>query len=218
MSSAGSTSLRLAADDSEHRERPPRQRDEDRQAWAMALAETVSEHLPASLGADADWLSPTAWRSSAGQVTGSGRSVERLTHSRGAAGPAPGGKSAAASGSSGAAKDSAAPMRMRVDAGDLGEISVVVDRAERGLRVVIGVAGQHARAAVEAERAVLMQALRSTGLSIDSVRVAGSRDAGIALARRGEATNARTQQSAKQYRQGPSRGERKPSKRLDVVG
>src|SRR5450432_70172 len=60
---------------------------------------------------------------------------------------------------------------VRVDAGDLGEVALLVDRTDGAMRVTIGVQGAHAEAAVEVERLALTQALQNAGITVNSVNV-----------------------------------------------
>jgi hypothetical protein len=73
-------------------------------------------------------------------------------------------------------------LALSVDAGELGELSLVVDRTKAGIRVTIGVSDASALQAVGPERAALERALSATGLSIDSVRVVAQNAGGTVLA------------------------------------
>ncbi len=68
-------------------------------------------------------------------------------------------------------------------AGDLGELKCMVDRADSGVRVLIGADGHNALLAAGAERGALEAALRSAGLSVQSVKVVPLAKFGTALAR-----------------------------------
>jgi len=69
-----------------------------------------------------------------------------------------------------------------LDGGDLGELSCALERSDSGLRVVIGVTGRQAAAAVGAERAALEAALRHVGLPLQSVEIVPRAQVGIVLA------------------------------------
>ncbi len=62
-------------------------------------------------------------------------------------------------------------MIVRVDGGDLGEVALLVDRKAGAIRVTISAADAGAQAALGLERAGLMRALQSHGITVDSVNV-----------------------------------------------
>jgi hypothetical protein len=64
----------------------------------------------------------------------------------------------------------------------LGKVLVTVTRDARGLDIVIGVADAHVKALIEAERLVLLQALKGAGLRVARVEVTGGESAGTLLA------------------------------------
>ncbi|MBN1612376.1 MAG: flagellar hook-length control protein FliK [Polyangiaceae bacterium] len=108
-------------------------------------------------------------------------------------------------------------VQMRVDSEQLGEVAIVVERREGGVRVVIGSADAKALALFGAERETLMQALATVGLAVETVRVVQLQPIGTVLAQplafprgrrvRGDSGN------------GSDRGlQQKRSKRLDVTG
>lgn len=68
-------------------------------------------------------------------------------------------------------------------AGDLGELKCMVDRSDSGVRVLIGADGRNALVAAGAERGALEAALRSAGLSVQSVEVVPLAKFGTTLAR-----------------------------------
>lgn len=96
-------------------------------------------------------------------------------------------------GSLGAGDSNAGPelserLVMKLDAGDLGELSFTIDRSADGMRVVIGADGRNAQAAVGAERETLLAALRAVGLPAQSVTVVAPERVGTVLAQSPKAT------------------------------
>jgi len=73
-------------------------------------------------------------------------------------------------------------MIVRVDGGDLGEVALVVDRKAGAIRVTISAADAGAEAALGLERAGLMRALQSHGITVDSVNVVRANNFGTVLA------------------------------------
>ena len=71
---------------------------------------------------------------------------------------------------------------MKLDGGDLGELSFALERGSDGIRVIIGAEGRNAQTAVGAERATLLAALRAAGLPTHSVTVVSSDKLGTVLA------------------------------------
>jgi len=71
---------------------------------------------------------------------------------------------------------------LRVDAADLGELGILVDRGEYGVRVEISAPNERARCALEPERARLLSVLAGNGLRVDSVTIVRAGEAGTALA------------------------------------
>jgi hypothetical protein len=120
---------------------------------------------------------------------------------RGAGGAAPpvswqGGVGALTPGSGVAGENAAEPqlneqLVMKLDAGDLGELSFALDRSSDGIRVIIAADGRNAQTALGAERETLLAALRSAGLPTHSVTVVSSERLGTVLA---QASKTRTEQ------------------------
>jgi hypothetical protein len=85
-------------------------------------------------------------------------------------------------GSAGAGTKDPKGLLLRVDAGDLGELSFWLERGTTGVRVLIGVDGRNAHLAVGAERAALENSLRAAGLPVQSVALVSRAKFGTALA------------------------------------
>jgi hypothetical protein len=75
-------------------------------------------------------------------------------------------------------------MLLRVDAGDLGELSFWLERGPTGIRVLVGADGRNAHLAVAAERSALENNLRAAGLPVQSVALVSRAKFGTALAQR----------------------------------
>lgn len=112
--------------------------------------------------------------------------------------------------------DAVSRIRLDVSAGDLGELSLVVDRSDAGVRVFIGMNREGAKAMVEPERAVLEQALRAAGLSVRSVEVVSAHSLGTVLAK------AQVRQRFSDVETAPERTneerKRRNPRRLNLVG
>jgi flagellar hook-length control protein FliK len=136
---------------------------EQAKRWALVVGAQVSHFSP-----PASDMETSAWRASGGDMTPT--NVSGI--------PA----GAAESGSGEAAKNDDSRMILRVDAGDLGEVALLVDRRDGVMRVTIGVQGSAAEAAVEVERGALLQALQNVGIAVGSVNIARGANFGTVLA------------------------------------
>lgn len=105
-------------------------------------------------------------------------------------------------------------MLLRVDAGDLGELSFWLERGPTGIRVLVGSDGRNAHLALAAERSALENSLRSAGLPVQSVALVSREKFGTALAQR-------PPDSASQGRSAPESRARhgsRPGRRLKFFG
>jgi|WetSurMetagenome_2_1015567.scaffolds.fasta_scaffold322949_2 hypothetical protein len=177
--------------------------------WSAMLCDMLagkSTSLPIPMG---DAGSPDTWRRGVGQMTPvrPGFGQPGIGQPCDAAGDADGSDGTNEPGR----------VQMRVESEQLGEVAIVVERRETGLRVLIGSADAKALALFGAERETLMQALATVGLAVETVRVVQLQPIGTVLAQplafprgrlvRGDSGN------------GPDRGlQQKRSKRLDVTG
>jgi hypothetical protein len=101
---------------------------------------------------------------------------------------------------------------MKLDAGDLGELSFALDRSSDGIRVIIGADGRNAQSALGAERETLLAALRRAGLPTHSVTVVPSERLGTVLA---QASKTRTEEKPGA---GEPRDPRARSRRMKFTG
>lgn len=80
-------------------------------------------------------------------------------------------------------------LTLTVKTQDLGQVSIVIDRAKGGVRVFLGVEGQTLQKELEPQKLALIQSLKSIGLAVDSVNVVAQKKVGTVLA---QATGSRT--------------------------
>ncbi|HEY6557944.1 MAG TPA: hypothetical protein VI072_11755 [Polyangiaceae bacterium] len=188
-----------------------RARTEQCEQWAHLLAQSVVTQIPVNWADEAG--SPNAWRTSDSALT-----LEAPVTKAGE-GKTAGAASAQASGAgeTGGAGGDGARLALSVDAGDLGELSLVVDRTKLGIRVTIGVADAAALNAVGPERAALERALAATGLSIESVRVVAQNGAGTVLAPSHRARSSDPAQRGEQNSQSEN-SRRRNARKLNLIG
>lgn len=147
----------------EHVDLLRRQREAER--WAQVLGASLAQPVEKSLAIRAQSEpTPTGWQGSDGSMTQSEPTAE-VSQSTETTDDAP-----------------LSRIRLDVQAGDLGEVALVVDRSQGGVRVFIGIDRDASRSLIEPERAVLEQALRASGLSVRSVEVVRSSALGTVLA------------------------------------
>ncbi len=170
--------------------------------WAQALANTLGAPAGVAAPGVGELTAPTR------QTTGAGTDAEPVPGTR----AAPNG---AASGSEGSPSDTQT-LSLRVNAGDLGEITLVVDRAISGTRISIGVDNAHAARAFGPERAALQQALEAYGIRVESVVVVNTRQVGTTIAGRVEAASRAKEASKYKEHVGGESSQRK--KRLKLIG
>jgi flagellar hook-length control protein FliK len=164
----------------------------------VALAQQVqaAQPLPAPPAVSE---TPSAWRSSAGD----------MTPSRGAA-------PAAAS-----APDDTKPaerMTLRVDGGALGELEVTLDRQEGGMRVVIGMENQQLVGSVLPDAATLRSALERAGIHVQSLNVVPQSEVGTVLAQRRLNPSEPKSDAALGAEQEPEKAQKRAHKRLTLIG
>jgi flagellar hook-length control protein FliK len=174
---------------------------EQAKRWAVAVGEQLS-HLP-PLPKD---METSDWRAGAGDMTPpqTGALV---------------GSALAGSAADETAKDDENRLIVRVDAGDLGEVALLVDRQKGALRVTIGVQGAAAQAAVEVERAALTQTLQNAGIQVESVNVVRASSFGTVLAppqRKNASTDASENSERAASDDEPDR--RRLARKLNLIG
>jgi hypothetical protein len=168
---------------------------EQTKRWALAVGEQLS-HLPPTRKE----METSDWRAGAGDMT-----------------PTQVGTSASTPQES--ANDDESRLIVRVDAGDLGEVALLVDRQKGALRVTVGVQGAAAQAAVEVERAALMQSLKNAGISVESVDVVRTSSVGTVLAPRpGESASNQSPDNSEHTVADNEANRRRLARKLNLIG
>lgn len=107
---------------------------------------------------------------------------------------------------------------LRVDAADLGELAIAIDRMDSGVRVTIEARDDRAVRALEPERLRILDVLTSTGVRVDSVTVVRSGtvpSAGIPLA---QGTERVADESAESRTANQNHGRKRSQKKNHFVG
>ena len=152
---------------------------------------------------------PSGWHSGAGD----------MTPANGASGVPSGAAAGSASGNGEAADPSENRMIVRVDGGDLGEVALLVDRKDGAIRVTISAADAGAEAALGLERAGLMAALQSHGITVDSVNVVRANNFGTVLApTRSNATPTSAREATEAESKDDEQVRRRLARKLNLVG
>ncbi len=133
---------------------------------------------------------------------------------------APNGEPLASAGSAarvttGSSSDTPDVLRLQLDGGDLGPLSLVVDRDQGALRVVIGVGNQQAAGALSSEAHRLEEALRSAGLNVAKVRLVAMDQVGTVLA---DGRSKREPMAGRPGHDATAEERRRRGKRLNVIG
>jgi hypothetical protein len=168
--------------------------EEAAEKWAGLLAASVMAQLPPpSPPRGLSQEAPTAdtWRSGDGS----------LTPARAAAPEA--------------GSDLSGRIALSVDGADLGELSVLVDRTNQGVRVLIGVQGEHAAAAIDPQTAALVRALTAVGVTVSSVTVVRREPLGTDLAQRSQRPPPTADDSSEQH---GAHGAKQRKRRINLFG
>lgn len=169
---------------------------EQAKRWALLVSAPLSHPLPIQ-----NAMETSDWRAGAGDMT------------------PPSTAGAGSHGISADAKNSHENrLIVRVDAGDLGEVALLVDRTDGAMRVTIGVQGAHAEAAVEVERSALTQALQNAGISVDSVNVVRGSSFGTVLAPPRTSTSTRSRENSESTASDNEAERRRLSRKLNLIG
>lgn len=129
----------------------PRAEDRSTQEWAAVLSATgfVPAQRPISFG---EAEPATAWHPRDGALT-------------------PGALDQAGEGGENEPIASTNRVALRVDAADLGELAIAIDRMDTGVKVTIEARDDRAVRALEPERLRILDVLTSTGVRVDSVSI-----------------------------------------------
>lgn len=173
-----------------------RRRRQEAEKWAHTLAASVASAWPGATECPPDAGTPAHWRPSDGELTpGADRVV-------GAAGPPS------------EDTNSESPVRVSVNAGDLGEVDIVVDRSAHGVRVIIGLTDPKADIAMIPELSALQRALEASGIRVASVRTVAQSRVGTVLAQ----SKFRVGKGHAPPADGEHESKRRSSKRLNLIG
>ncbi|HEX2731327.1 MAG TPA: hypothetical protein VHM70_06980 [Polyangiaceae bacterium] len=100
----------------------------------------------------------------------------------------------------------------------LGEVSIIIDRAEGGIRVVLGVQAQVAEEALAPEKMALMRALLAVGLTVHSVNIVRQAGLGTVPAQPSAARISSEEAKSKAAQFMDAARAHKRSKRINLVG
>ena len=177
---------------------------EQAERWATLVGAQLSAITPKTLASQ----EAGAWHPGAWDLTP--RTGSRLTDVGATNGPA------LAEGE--AADASENRMIVRVDGGDLGEVALLVDRKDGAIRVTISAADAGAEAALGLERAGLMQALQSHGITVDSVNVVRANNFGTVLAPTRSNATQRTREATEAEAKDDENARRRLARKLNLIG
>ena len=144
--------------------RPPRTPQSQLDAWAATLASTLAQQMPPPRAIPPPATTTEAWRPSVGALTPGSEAT------LGGSNPAP---ARAAPGSAADSEQTPSTERVHLSTqiADLGEVNLVVDRTNGGVRVLIGVEDARAAMLIDPERLRLQGALLAAGVGVESIRV-----------------------------------------------
>ncbi len=109
-------------------------------------------------------------------------------------------------------------LTLTVTTEQLGQVSIVVDRAEGGVRVVLGVGDRGAERAIEPDKSALIQALRTVGLDVHSVNIVRRDQVGTVLAQSTSARSGYEKSKSTDDKDGDKAHPRKKHKRIQLIG
>ena len=178
----------------------------DLERWASAVAGCLVQTVAPAAASGLLGGTPEAWRPS----------VEALTPGSCDAGTA---LELARDGEVSSSTPGSDRLQVRLDAGQLGEIAVIVEKDQAGVRLLITAASARAVRAISAERQVLQQALQSTGQRIQSLCVVQMDVPGTDLAQvRSSPGRSARADSEPDLTKSPARKRKGKSGRLDITG
>lgn len=185
------------------REIEERDREELAKRFAHALAPQIISQLPPPPPPGGG--EPTGgWRASDGGLT---PSAAREAAQQAALGP------------EGDAEPSANQrIVLRVQTRDLGEVSLILDRSEGAVRVVIGVADASTIERMLPERDALTRQLQGSGLTVQSIQFVRESEVGTVLAQPNPVGRARAFASQRQPAPEDEKARRRGSRKLNLIG
>ena len=177
---------------------------EQAEHWATLLGAQLSAIVPNAISPELT----SAWRPGAGDLTpATGNPLTAGSAANGAVGLGPEGTNQGED-----------RLIVRVDGGDLGEVALVVDRKEGAIRVTISAADAGAEAALGLERAGLMRALQSQGISVDSVSVVRANNFGTVPAPTRSTTTQRSREAMEAQSKDDEQARRRLARKLNLIG
>lgn len=187
--------------------------DERRETWAAVIAgcqQPVVALPPKALGigSASEFVAPEGWRPSVIALTPGGASPAGTKGIEGEALRAGDGET-----------DELNRIQMRVNTTECGEVAVVVERAEAGLRVLIAAENPLAANTLHREASAMLRMLESQGHHIVSLKVVGMDQRGTELAKDG-LTPRNERRGAKKANVSDSKspGAEKAARRLLIIG
>jgi hypothetical protein len=122
-------------------------------------------------------------------------------------------------GAGASAVDDSQRIQVRVRTEEFGEIAVVIERVEDGLRVLLGAANPKAVLALTQDCLAVRRALESDGQNVGSLEIVRMDGLGTDLALSRSASSSRARRSQESAQTDAALGQRKKkTKRLDVTG
>lgn len=184
------------------REIEERDREELAKRFAQALAPQIISQLPPPPKSGAD--TPGGWRTGDGALTQAGPSD--ATHE-------------AALASEGSAEaDPNQRVVLSVETRDLGQVSLVLDRSEGAVRVVIGLEDTSAIERMLPEREALARQLQGSGLTVQSIQFVRQSEVGTVLAPSAPVGRARAFVTQRQPAAEDEKVRRRGSRKLNLIG
>ncbi len=174
------------------------------QRWATLLGAQLSAIRPLAV----DNQPTSAWHSGAGDLT---PSVAIRAGDAGAA-------AVSACGDGERAEPSESRLLVRVDAGDLGELSLLVDRKQGAIRVTISAADAAAESALGLERSGLIRALQNQGILVDSVNIVRANEVGTVLAPTRPNATQRAREATEAASDDDEQARRRLARKLNLIG
>jgi hypothetical protein len=185
------------------REIEERDREELAKRFAQALAPQIISQLPPP-PPKGETDTPGGWRSGDGALTQAGASDQAQ-------------EARLASEGSGDAEPNQRVV-VSVETPDLGQVSLVLDRNEGAVRVVIGLEDASAIERMLPEREALARQLQGSGLTVQSIQFVRQSDVGTVLAPSAPVGRARTFASQRQPAAEDEKVRRRGSRKLSLIG
>ncbi len=206
-----STNVGMPSCEGASNETTPGQKDQEK--WAALLAGYAAQATQPAQPTPLPSLTPEAWRGDVDALTPDAARSEASQAARELLGQAIG------TGSSSDGENELNRIQVRLNAGELGELSLVVERSLDGLRVQIGAENSEVLTAMAKQGVAMAQSLASAGQSVTSITFVPMNGVGINLARAKEGSGNRARSEASMNEDDKSIEQRRRKNRpLDVLG